>query len=170
MPTTIEAQSAVKAAFKKKGWSSRQVAVRRKFFSGGSELSIEIRDPSVPICVVKEIAEAGKSIRRCEVTGEILSGGNRYVHVRYRDDVLEAMAKTYVSAVAAAVAKIEPGSNSLVEVEDTPFSVGRPNAESDKTVTLWGERFIAQCWGAEGAAEIVAPLMAALAAGVEIDK
>lgn len=72
------------------GITSRQVSVRSESFSGGSSISISINDPSVDAKEVKNLAEGHESISRCEMTGEILSGCNRYVNVGYSEKAVEA--------------------------------------------------------------------------------
>lgn len=54
-------------------------SVRTKKYSGGSSISVSWTDfPTV--AAVEEITNKYKSVSRCEYTGEILSGGNTYIH------------------------------------------------------------------------------------------
>jgi hypothetical protein len=63
------------------GYGPRQVSVRTEFFSGGSAINCKVKDPQVDFKAVEELAESYKRIHRCEITGDILSGGNCYVSV-----------------------------------------------------------------------------------------
>jgi hypothetical protein len=83
------------------GWSSRQVSVRSEYFSMGSSIDVIVKDPAIPLPVVKAVAEQAESIRRCEVTGEILSGGNRYVSVRYSHEAQQTIGNLIVAREAA---------------------------------------------------------------------
>ena len=105
MTTTDEAKT-IRTALKAKGWSSRKVSVRANYFSMGSEIIVTIKDASVPMSVVKEIAKAAEKIDRCEITGEILGGGNLYVDVNYTRKALAAVAAPFVSKIRATFAAI----------------------------------------------------------------
>jgi len=135
--STTEYAAEIRKALKAKGWSTRDVSVRAKYFSMGSSIDVTIKNSSVPLPVVKEIAERAESISRCQITGEILSGGNRYVSVSYSHEAQETIANEYIPAVKAAVDAVAPGSNSLEPVGTTGFLVGRPN---EWRITLWEDR------------------------------
>ena len=74
-------KKSIRSQLKALGYNSRKVSVTEE--RGGLEycLNLRIKDESVDEEVVKEIAESGVSIDRCEVSGEILGGGNTYVFV-----------------------------------------------------------------------------------------
>ena len=119
------------------GWTSRQVSVRGKYFSLGSSIEIEIKDPAVSFAVVKRAASEHERIHRCEVTGEILGGGNRYVSVRHSSTCQEIMGRRWVAALGAALAKLPAeGSSTLEPIEGTDYLVGRENVH---TARLWGQ-------------------------------
>jgi hypothetical protein len=71
----------IRKSLKELGYNSRKVSVRED--SGGLSwcIRITIKDENVDEQAVKEIAQKAKKIDRCEVTGEILGGGNTYVFV-----------------------------------------------------------------------------------------
>lgn len=81
------------------GANQRQVSVRSRSYSMGSSLDIDIHDPAVDITKVREIAEPHESISRDEYTGEILSGSNRYLTVRYSDKAAEAFTASHPDLV-----------------------------------------------------------------------
>lgn len=130
---TTDRAAEIRAALKAKHITSRQVSVRADYFSMGSSITITIKDANVRASVVSAIANQHESISRCHLTGEILSGGNRYVSVSYASATLEEMAARYLPQVAAAVAQITD--NALIPVEGTPFMVGRGNYG----LSVWGE-------------------------------
>lgn len=70
------------------GYTSRDVSVR----SDHSSLDITIRRSGLNVKAIRDIAESFENIRRCEASGEILSGGNTYVFIRFSDDVRDAVA------------------------------------------------------------------------------
>jgi hypothetical protein len=157
--TTTDHAAEIRAELKRAhGWTSRQVSVRAEYFSMGSSIDIVVKDPAVPLPTVKAIAARAESIRRCEITGEILSGGNRYVSVTYSHAALDAIATRYTDAVQRAVDAVEIGSNRLQPVEGTPFLVGRPHSYP---ITLWEYRCEAHT--VKGIAEAIGGLMVARA-------
>lgn len=121
--TTTDRAAAIRLALKAKGYSSRQVSVRAESFSMGSAIRITIKDSAVPRSLVREIAEPHESIRRCEITGDILSGGNTYLSIDYTREARLALAKDYIDAVQDAFSKVTD--LSLIPVDGTPFMVGR---------------------------------------------
>ena len=140
------------------GWSSRQVSVRSEYFSMGSSIDVIVKDPAIPLPVVKAVAEQAESIRRCEVSGEILSGGNRYVSVRYSHEAQQTIGARYIEAVQKAVEAVTPASSRLEPIGDTGFLVGRPNAW---LLTLWGPDS-AGCLGQHNGPQSLAETIGAL--------
>lgn len=134
MNTTEYAAKIRKELKEKHGWNSRHVSVRADYYSMGSSIHVEIKDASIPVGVVKEIAEQAERISRCEVTGEILGGGNRFVEVRYSREAEEAIAADYIEPVKETLAQISPGDNILLRVPGTDFLLGRPDGWR---ITLW---------------------------------
>src|SRR3972149_5470657 len=86
---TTKAASEIRAALKAAhGWTSKQVSVRNESYSMGSSVHVVIKDAEVALREVSRIATAHENIYRDD-SGEILSGGNSYVHVSYAHGVLE---------------------------------------------------------------------------------
>lgn len=142
------------------GWTSRQVSVRAETYSMGSSIHVEIKDVAIPLPVVTEIAELAESIRR-DGWGEILSGGNRFVHVRYSRDAERILEARYADPVRRASDMLAPDNDrSLERVEGTPFLVGRP---MPGRLTLWDEDAgcIATSYTVESIAGTIAQLMIA---------
>lgn len=122
---TTERAAMIRAELKSKHkWSSRDVSVKADHFSMGSAIRISIKNPAVKLAAVKEIAEAHESISR-DASGEILSGGNRYIDIGYSSEAREALAAKHLPAVQAAAERLataEP--NHLIPVEGTGFLLG----------------------------------------------
>jgi hypothetical protein len=137
------------------GWTSRQVSIRAQYFSLGSSIDITIKDPTIPLTTVKQIAEQAEHIRRDERTGEILGGGNRYVSVRYSSEALDTLGRRYADAVQRAVNEVDIGSQTLQQIDGTRFLVGRPDSWR---LTLWdmGEhRMFQHCASVNDAARAI---------------
>ena len=80
--------------------NARQVSVKAKSYSMGSSLTISINDHTVDIKEVRTIAQSSEHVRRCDYSGEILSGGNRYLTVSYSAEAAEAFAALHADAIA----------------------------------------------------------------------
>ena len=156
--TTTEHAAVIRDTLKRDhGWTSRQVSVRAEYFSLGSSITVIVKDPAIPLPVIKAIAEQAERIRR-DGFGEILGGGNRYVSVSYNRETLAIMGRRYADAVQRAVQTVAIGSPSLATIEGTPFFVGRPD---DYRFTLWEDSYLNQSNTVDGLAEIIGALMIA---------
>lgn len=103
--TKTEAKK-IREALKKQGISSRQVSVQYDFYSLGSCIRVEIKDPALEMAPIAKLAQEAESVRRCEITGEILSGGNRYVKCNYSYEATQAREANIRDAVEKAVDSI----------------------------------------------------------------
>jgi hypothetical protein len=117
MKTTTDRAKELRAAYKARGWNSRQISVRTHNYSMGSSINVTIKAGCIPKCVAEEIASEYESIRRCEYSGEILSGGNRFVFVNLNNIAELEKAAPYMTAVRDAISKLpEDPSNALVHI------------------------------------------------------
>ncbi len=139
MGTTTESAAEIRAAYKRKGWSSRMVSVRTEYFSMGSAIQVTIKSPDVDESEAKRIAEGAERIHRCQVTGEILGGGNRYVSVGHSEGCREIMARRHLAALTDALAELrlcvaigEP--NRLIPIVGSGADVGMENPH---TAQIW---------------------------------
>jgi hypothetical protein len=137
------------------GWTSRDVSVRAESYSMGSSINVRIKNPTIPLGVVKAIAtEVAEHIDYDTYSGEILSGGNRFVNVRYEEATRREIGAPYLDAVERAHAAVAPGSSTLMPVDGTPYLVGRPHHGA---ITLWGREagMRQMCATVGGAAEAI---------------
>lgn len=81
-----DAVLAIRAAFKARGWTQRQVSVRRDPCTHSSSITATIRDATIAHSAVQQIVGEHTHIRRDEASGEILSGGNTFTDVRYAEE------------------------------------------------------------------------------------
>lgn len=82
---TKQAAADLRNAYKAKGWTARMISVRTEYFSMGSAVNVSVKDAAVDFDEAERLAhEICESISRCEITGDILGGGNTYVSVRDR--------------------------------------------------------------------------------------
>jgi len=124
--TAAEDSAEIRAKLKQKGWSARDVSVRTENFAGGSAIEITIKSPQVKIDVVKKIASEKESISRCEITGDILAGSNRYVNVSRSENCKAVMAAPFTEAVLRAMDKLDKMSEGThVNVTETRVTMSR---------------------------------------------
>lgn len=125
MTTAAESTKIIRTALKSIGISNRRVSVRAENYSMGSSINIEIKDATIAMSTVKAIAETQERIDRCEITGDILSGGNRYLHISYSPEASAERAAPYIESVREAMEAIgrEP-TNALTSITGTEILVG----------------------------------------------
>lgn len=91
MKNTNTPAARIRNNLKAAGIPAKAVSVRTR--STGS-VDVVVNSLDVDYRKVKEIAQSEESIRRCEYTGEILSGGNTYVFIQLGDEAIDlAMAE-----------------------------------------------------------------------------
>lgn len=146
----------LRAAYKRRGWNRTAISVRNSYYSLGSSMRVEIKRPDLVTDYgeAERLANAGESISRCEMTGEILSGGNRYVDFAFSDEALKMIAAPFVGRSEAAVASaIACDCGYLHDIDGTGFSVKIEGYD----VKVWGETTFAFCLNKhEGVAQSVA--------------
>ncbi len=101
---TKTAAQAIRAALKSElSANSKKVSVRIDRYSMGSAIHVEIKDASMKFAEVHAIASAYEEVRRCEISGDILSGGNMYVSVGWSHGARGERAARHVDAVKEAM-------------------------------------------------------------------
>lgn len=153
MTTATDRAKMIRTELKAQGISSRKVSVRAEYFSMGSALHVTIKDPSISMSVVKAVAEKYESLRRDESTGDILKGGNCYLHLGYTSEANAIRSAQYVEPlrVAMEAAKADPAA--CIQIGDTHVEV----AFSHGDYQLWnGNRAGMHVGTPESAARVVA--------------
>ena len=131
MSNVTDDAKAIRNAFKAAGIKA---SVRSERYAGGSSISVSLKSGS--FAKAKEIAESFQSIHYDEVTGEILSGGNLYVHVEIDHDWVSTVGSTIAAKVQAAYEAAKAGPrNQHVEIEGLPYSL----AYDGDYALLWGQ-------------------------------
>lgn len=156
--STKEHAAAIRAELKKNGWSSRDVSVRAECYSMGSTIHVTIKNPGVPLSPVTRIAEVHERVDRCEHTGEILSGGNRFVRVGYDSRVMREMA----APIAEKLRTVDAERGTIVDVgngweawkgkESGEYWYAKPIGSGD----FYAPHGHIHCWGLEFCAEQLA--------------
>ncbi len=153
--TTTDEARLLRAAYKALGWSSRKISVRSEYFSLGSAINVTVKDASVDYAEAKRMAEDLERVRRCEITHDILGGGNTYVSVDLSRDVQNEIAAEHLVPCGDAMLELVDLSVGVhADVAGTKCSIARENAWSYR---VWNDhRAGMQVNDARGAALYVA--------------
>jgi len=90
----------IRDALKLAGYKRNQVSVRQPHHSS---VTVTIRDPRIRIRAIDKLArQHGEHYRTCEVSGEILQGGNTFVDVEYHDDAIAPLIAKILTVFASA--------------------------------------------------------------------
>jgi len=93
MASAKEKAQEIRNELKTLGYGRKQVSVRSRPVTYSSAIDVTVKALGVDIEKVEEIANKAKSVRYCEVSGEVLMGGNTYVSVQYAHELDEAFAE-----------------------------------------------------------------------------
>nr|DAS74595.1 MAG TPA: Large polyvalent protein associated domain 29 [Caudoviricetes sp.] len=90
--TTKEMAQVLREELKKAGYNNRKLSIKSGYCGYSSHIDITIKfeiegNPreNEEVIKIKNIAQKFKQIDRCDVTGEILEGGNTYVNLYYNN-------------------------------------------------------------------------------------
>ena len=161
MTTTTDAAKAIREELKAAGIKARSVSVRSDLYSMGSTIRILVKDAGVSLAVVKAIAAKHERIDRDSATGEILSGGNRFIDVEYAREVTAALAAPFLPTLLAM-----PADGTAVELTGEFRAVAlRPhwNPNDERVIIFRAGDFdhpVVHCHGREFAARQLGILMA----------
>jgi hypothetical protein len=102
------AAAAIRAAYKALGWTARDVSVRtRSYAGGGSSIHVTVKSPDVDLRKAWQIAQGQERVRYDEHSGEILSGGNRFVFVEHGAEARAALAQRLLPALQKAAEELK---------------------------------------------------------------
>jgi hypothetical protein len=125
---TKERSAEIRKRLKAQGITSRQVSVRTDTYSLGSSIYITIKDAKITETLVDEIAREHEKIDRCFASGEILSGGNRFVFIDYDNDLVRQEGEKLLETAEKAKAELAELSHGTgVEFGDTGLLLFKAN-------------------------------------------
>jgi hypothetical protein len=135
--STTDRAKAIRTELKQAhGLTGRDVSVRSEYFSMGSSINIRVKATEkgnkLSLKWLSKIAREHESISRCEITNEILSGGNRYVSVTRESEGEKAVGDPYLEATRQAMAEVSE--TSIVPISKS-CGIGRMHAGAYR---IWG--------------------------------
>lgn len=139
-----EAAQELRAELKARGWSSRDVSVRVKPCTYSRAIDIVIKRVDISKKEVEGLAGKYESVRRCEASGEILSGGNTYVSVTYDWKLKEKMVKGIMPACIEALKQANENRGYVYKVDGTDFTVA---VGQTGRITAWDKNDRPYCAG-----------------------
>lgn len=80
-------------------YNQRMVSVKENPCGLSYSFTFTIRDPKVDLLRLAEFVNPSQSVDKCRVTGEILSGGNTYVHITMTNDVISNWASKFQTKI-----------------------------------------------------------------------
>ena len=98
---------ALRAKLKAAGYNARLVSVRHHQYSMGSTIHCTIRDPDVKKAAIEDIALEFQRVDRCQISGEILTGCNRFVDVEFSDQARDILLNRALPSVNIALERLE---------------------------------------------------------------
>lgn len=104
--TAAEDAASIRKAFKELGWNSRKVSVRCDNYSMGSSVYVTIKSPEIDEQRAELIAKGTAEHIDRDQFGDILSGGNRFVHISHSRECQEIMARRHFDALTAALDRL----------------------------------------------------------------
>lgn len=84
--TNRELSSEVRSKLKEAGFTSKDYSIRVRDAGYSTSVDISVKNPKVRVSEVITVAKQFESVERDERTGEILQGGNVFVHCQYESD------------------------------------------------------------------------------------
>lgn len=86
----------IRKDLKAKGITSKMVAVRGKYSLYDESITIKIKDVSVSKKLVESIVNKYEEISYDQYNGEILAGGNTYIHIEFDWNALEEAKEQFI--------------------------------------------------------------------------
>jgi len=84
--TNRELSNEIRSKLKEAGFSSKDYSIRVRDAGYSTSVDIRVKNPKVRVSEVSKIVKQFESVERDERTGDILEGGNTYVHCQYDSD------------------------------------------------------------------------------------
>lgn len=139
--STVASKAAeIRKALKAIGYTNKHVSVRSEQFSMGSAIRVKILRDGVSLADVERIAHQAEKVSRCEMTGEILSGGNRYVTVDVSKSAFGVYERAYEPRVRALEVgeEVQCGAVSIARDARSAYRVAHPDGHRNHYVDHWG--------------------------------
>lgn len=89
----------LRADLKRLGYTARMVSVRVRDLTVSDAIDVVIKTADVDAARIIELTNAAARVDRCELTGDVLGGGNLYTRVTWAPGVIETAAADFIAAL-----------------------------------------------------------------------
>ena len=93
--TNKELGIAIRKDLKAAGFAAKDISVRVSYVTYDTSVRVTVKNPLVRLSEVEKIVKKYDEIDWDERTGEILAGGNTYVHCQYEYGIFDKIAEAY---------------------------------------------------------------------------
>ena len=94
--TNRELSNEIRKTLKEAGFTSKDYSIRVRDAGYSTTVNIEVKNPMVRLSVLKQVAKQFEVVDRDERSGEILQGGNTFVHCQYEDDIFDEVIQPFM--------------------------------------------------------------------------
>ena len=98
--TNRELSSEIRKKLKEAGYTSKDYSIRVSDAGYSTSVNIRVKNARVRVSEVRAIVKQFESVDREEHTGEILMGGNTFVHCKYEDDIFDEVIQPLMETAA----------------------------------------------------------------------
>lgn len=114
--SSVEQASKLRNELKSRGYSNRKVSVNHNYGGYSASIHVTIKDLSIPLREIHELASRYQSVTYCDRTGEVLEGGNTYVQVNYDYELLENATENKLEEAKQLIKELEGKKENFGEI------------------------------------------------------
>ncbi len=129
----------IQEVLKNAGINSRQVSIREPRCGYDRAFELTIRDPRFEIEQIEDLVMGFKKVDRCEVSGEVLMGGNTWIDVEATDEVEDIWASEYRE-------KVEEALSLLTDNHGEQIGQCSIHLVNEWTVKVWSDKPGSRGW------------------------
>lgn len=107
--TNKERSKAIREEIKKLGYNTKQVSVRSRYCGYSDATDITVKDLNCDIKAIEKACTKFESIDYDQYSGEILSGGNTYISVKWDYEALKKVEEEKMQEAENLIAEAENG-------------------------------------------------------------
>ncbi|MDA9469876.1 hypothetical protein [Enterococcus sp. 5H] len=114
--SSVEEAKKLREELKNCGFSNRKVSVKHSYCGYSASIDVTIKDLTISIKDIQDIASTYSSIRYCEVTQEVLQGANTFVRVEYDREVLREATELKLAEAERIIESLEIQQENVGEI------------------------------------------------------
>jgi len=115
--TNRELSAEIRKKLKESGFTSKDYSIRVRDSGHSTAVDIEVKNPKVRLSELKQIVKQYECVDRDERSGEILQGGNTFVHCQYEDGIFEDVIQPLMATAEKVFSSSKWDGNKIAENE-----------------------------------------------------